>query len=199
MKITNAAYLTSSPHVNQCPPPERPEFAFIGRSNVGKSSLINKLANKKHLAKTSSTPGKTTLINHFDINQGQMYWVDLPGYGYAKRSKKMIRQLRSMIYGYLQHRSNLLTSFVLLDSRHSPQNIDLEFINWCGANQIPIALILTKADKPSKNALTQNIKLWKQQLEKNWAELPLIFLSSAQTGQGTEDILDFLHFNLKNS
>lgn len=192
MLVKNAAYIVSSPNYQKCPEADRPEYAFIGRSNVGKSSLINKLTNKKKLAKTSSTPGKTIMINHYAINDKQMYWVDLPGYGYAKRSKKMVRQLENMIYSYLKNRQNLLTTFVLLDSRHEPQEIDLKFIAWFGANQIPIALVFTKADKKARQQIENNIVLFQQELSKQWEELPLMFLTSAHTGEGLDELQEYI-------
>ncbi|MCF8331825.1 MAG: ribosome biogenesis GTP-binding protein YihA/YsxC [Bacteroidales bacterium] len=197
MIVKHAEYLISSPSIDKCPEGNIPEYAFIGRSNVGKSTLINKLANKKNLARTSATPGKTIMINHFSINNNQMYWVDLPGFGYAKRSKKMIGQLENMIYTFLKNRSNLLTSFVLIDSRHSPQNMDIKFINWCGTNEIPIALIFTKIDKQKESITEQNIRLFQERLLANWEELPLIFRTSAIQGTGISEILDYMDYTNK--
>lgn len=192
MIIKHAEYLTSSPSLDKCPEGNIPEYAFIGRSNVGKSTLINKLTNKKSLAKTSGTPGKTIMINHFNINNNQMYWVDLPGYGYAKRSKKKIGQLENMIYTYLKNRHNLLTSFILIDSRHSPQTADLKFINWCGSNEIPMAIVFTKTDKLKKSATERNIQLFQETLLNYWEDLPLMFKTSAIKGEGISDILDYI-------
>ncbi|MGM0611958.1 MAG: ribosome biogenesis GTP-binding protein YihA/YsxC [Bacteroidota bacterium] len=194
MHIKSAEFVISSPGIQKCPEADRPEYAFIGRSNVGKSSLINKLANQKKLAKTSSTPGKTILINHFAINGEKMYWADLPGFGYAKRSKKMIKQLQTMIYGYLKHRSNLLTTFVLIDSRQEPQAIDLKFLDWCGANQIPIAIVFTKTDKLKPGIINNNVESFRKVMLENWQELPPMFLTSAATGYGLEEILDFMDY-----
>ncbi|MFW6019975.1 MAG: ribosome biogenesis GTP-binding protein YihA/YsxC [Bacteroidales bacterium] len=197
MQIKSAEFVISSPGIQKCPDADRPEYAFIGRSNVGKSSLINKLANKKNLAKTSSTPGKTVLINHFAINGGKMFWADLPGFGYARRSKKMIKQLQTMIYGYLKHRSNLLTTFVLIDSRHEPQPIDLKFLNWCGANQTPIAIIFTKTDKLKPGIIDKNVSSFQDAMLEDWQELPPMFITSAITGDGLEEILKFMDYTNK--
>ncbi len=194
MQVKSAEYIISSPSIQKCPPPERAEYAFIGRSNVGKSSLINRLANKKKLALTSSTPGKTIMINHFGINNNKMYWVDLPGYGYAKRSKKMVKQLETMIYTYLKQRENLLTTFVLIDSRHEPQSIDLRFIGWCGENRVPIAIVFTKTDKQGKDNILKNINRFQELLFEQWEELPPVFLTSARTGDGLPDILDYISY-----
>lgn len=190
--IKNAKFVISSPGIQRCPAPDRPEYAFIGRSNVGKSSLINNLVNQKNLARTSSTPGKTILINHFAINGEQMYWADLPGFGYAKQSKKTIKKLQTMISGYLKHRSNLLTTFVLIDSRREPQSKDLNFLNWCGSNQIPIAIVFTKSDKLKPEIINKNVESFQEAMLENWEELPPVFLTSATTGYGMENILDFI-------
>lgn len=189
MIIKQAEFVISAPKISQCPPPDRAEFAFIGRSNVGKSSLINMLTNRKSLAKTSSTPGKTQLINHFIINK-EWYLVDLPGYGYARVSQKDREKWQKMINNYLLHRENLLTVFVLIDSRHEPQKIDLDFINFLGENSVPLQIIFTKTDKQN-NAKTQiNLNLLKSKLLENWDECPNIWLSSSQNGAGKEEILN---------
>lgn len=193
MEVRHAEYMVSSPSVDKCPPADAPEYAFIGRSNVGKSSLINCLSNRKSLAKTSSTPGKTLMINHFSINQGAMYWTDLPGYGYARRSKKIIRQLEGMVYAYLKHRKNLITTFVLVDSRRTPQASDLKFINWCGAQQIPIVITFTKADKQGEQNTLKNMELLREKLLESWDELPFQIITSAKNGEGCTEILQFMH------
>ncbi|MFO8053959.1 MAG: ribosome biogenesis GTP-binding protein YihA/YsxC [Bacteroidales bacterium] len=192
MQIHHAQYLISSPRIQNCPAADRPEYAFIGRSNVGKSSLINRLANKKKLANTSGTPGKTVMINHFAINHEQMYWVDLPGYGYARRSKKMIRQLQAMIHTYLIQRENLLTTFVLVDSRREPQTSDLNFIRWCGSKNLPIAIVFTKVDKQKETQTINTIRNFEQALLADWQELPVIFQTSSNTGTGIENILAYM-------
>jgi len=181
----------SNSDVQKCPEPTKPEFAFIGRSNVGKSSLINMLTGQKKLAKTSSRPGKTQLINHFLINEA-WYLVDLPGYGYAKVSKKSKEKFQAYIVDYVLKRENLYCLFVLVDSRLELQKIDLEFINWLGEKEVPFALIFTKADKLGANKLGKNISDYKDQLLEYWAELPPIFVSSAEDGTGKEDILEFI-------
>ena len=191
MKILNAEFLVSNTTYRKCPGDERPEFAFIGRSNVGKSSLINMLTGKKKLAKTSSTPGKTQLINHFTINE-EWYLVDLPGYGYAKASKKNRASWEKFIAEYLLHRESLLTTFVLIDARLEPQKIDLEFMNWCGEKSIPFSIIFTKTDKLSSSALQKNIAFYKKQMLKQWEELPPIFITSSQSKFGRELILNYL-------
>ena len=192
MHIKQAEYLVSSPRVEICPPSDRPEFAFIGRSNVGKSSLINMLADKKELAKTSGSPGKTQMINHFLINKESLYWVDLPGYGYAKVSKKQRESFHKMIWDYLEHRENLKCLFALIDSRHKPQQIDLDFINELGKRQIQFAIVFTKSDK-SKQAETQrNINAFNEELMKFWEELPPMFLTSAVKKRGKDKLLAFM-------
>ena len=191
MKILNAEFLISNTTYRKCPVDERPEFAFIGRSNVGKSSLINMLTGKKKLAKTSSTPGKTQLINHFTINE-EWYLVDLPGYGYAKASKKSRTSWETFIAEYLLHRESLLTTFVLIDARLEPQKIDLEFMNWCGEKGIPFSIIFTKTDKLSSSALQKNIAFYKKQMLKQWEELPPVFITSSQSKFGRELILNYL-------
>lgn len=196
MRIKQAQYLISSPRVEQCPAANRPEFAFIGRSNVGKSSLINMLANQKDLAKTSSSPGKTQMINHFEVNQKDMYWVDLPGYGYAKVSKKQRQSFQSMIWNYLEQRENLINLFALIDSRHKPQQIDLDFINDLGQRQIPFAIVFTKSDKSKQATVQQNINSFNTELMKTWEELPPMFLTSAVKKRGGEQMLEFMDFLL---
>lgn len=189
MILKTAEFVKSSQHFEQCPEPKLPEFAFIGRSNVGKSSLINMLVDKKDLAKTSSQPGKTQLINHFLINE-EWYLVDLPGYGYAKTSMENRKKWRKMIEDYLLKRVNLLTVFVLIDSRLEPQKIDLEFINFLGENQVPITLIFTKTDKQSAKKTEESLELFKETLSEYWEELPEIILTSSEKRVGREDVLE---------
>ncbi|MBN2746178.1 MAG: YihA family ribosome biogenesis GTP-binding protein [Bacteroidales bacterium] len=191
MIISQATFICSSTKLSQCPKPDKPEYAFIGRSNVGKSSLINALTNDKSLAKTSSTPGKTKLINHFLINN-QWFLVDLPGLGYAKISKTLRAEWEKMIYDYFLKRSNLFCTFLLIDSRIEPQKIDLNLIDWFGANHIPFALVFTKIDKISRVQVDKNVELFKQALHENWEELPDIFITSAEKKTGLEDILSFI-------
>ena len=201
MEVKTARFLVSNSNVKKCPAPDLPEFAFIGRSNVGKSSLINMVVNQKKLAKTSTRPGKTQLINHFLINEN-WYLVDLPGYGYAKVSKTQRNKFQAYISDYIINRKNLYCLFVLVDSRHEPQTIDLEFIDWLGEKEIPFALIFTKCDKMGKNLLSSNVAGYKKSLLKSWAELPPIFLSSAETGLGKNEILHYIaevEPNLANS
>ena len=187
----------SNTDVAKCPAPDLPEFAFIGRSNVGKSSLINMLVDNKKLAKTSQRPGKTQHINHFLINEN-WYLVDLPGYGYAQVSKSIKEKFQSLITGYIQERENLYCLFVLIDSRHEPQKIDLEFTTWLGENQIPFALVFTKSDKLGKNRLAANIEFYKKELLKQWEQLPPVLVSSANTGLGREAILEFIQGAMTN-
>ncbi|MBO5963251.1 MAG: YihA family ribosome biogenesis GTP-binding protein [Bacteroidales bacterium] len=189
MILKTAEFVKSSQHFEQCPEPKLPEFAFIGRSNVGKSSLINMLVDKKDLAKTSSQPGKTQLINHFLINE-EWYLVDLPGYGYAKTSMENRKKWRKMIEDYLLKRVNLLTVFVLIDSRLEPQKIDLEFINFLGENQVPITLIFTKTDKQSAKKTEESLERFKETLSEYWEELPEIILTSSEKRVGREDVLE---------
>ena len=191
MQIKSTKFVISSPDIQKCPEPNLPEYAFIGRSNVGKSSLINMLTDNKKLAKTSGTPGKTQLINHFLIND-KWYLVDLPGYGFAKSSKKAREKWGLIIRKYLVKRKNLLCIFVLIDSRLSPQKADIDFINWIGINKLPFVIIFTKTDKLNKIQLTQNINLFKNRLLENWEELPQSFISSAKTKSGKDNILDFI-------
>ena len=191
MEINKSEFVISSPVVNKCPADNKPEYAFIGRSNVGKSSLINMLCNHKGLAKTSSTPGKTLLINHFIINN-EWYLVDLPGYGFAKRSKKERQKLENMIRGYILQREQLVNVFVLVDIRHEQQAIDREFIDWMGTSNIPFAIVFTKADKLSAAKAKQNIEKWMKALEDAWEELPPYFITSSEKKQGRDEILDYI-------
>lgn len=194
MNPTNATFLKSSTLLEQCPDTDRPEFAFIGRSNVGKSSLINMLVNKKNLAKTSATPGKTRLINHFDISsdKGQWYLVDLPGYGYAKISRSEREKWEVMIDAYLSERENLVCTFVLIDVRHEPQKIDLEFCLKLGQDGIPFALVFTKADKEKPGAVERNVNAFCAKLLEHFAELPNLFVTSATERTGRERLLNFI-------
>jgi len=191
MEIKKAEFTLSAPMVSICPQDTKPEYAFIGRSNVGKSSLINMLTNNKKLAKTSATPGKTLLINHFIINN-EWYLVDLPGYGYAKRSKKEIEKLDQMIRGYILQREQLVNVFVLVDIRLEPQKIDLDFIEWLGMSSIPFAIVFTKADKLSVGKASANVEAYKKKLLETWEELPPIFLTSSEKRQGRDDVLDYI-------
>ncbi|MCK9163592.1 MAG: ribosome biogenesis GTP-binding protein YihA/YsxC [Bacteroidales bacterium] len=188
MQIKTAEFIVSNSDHKLCPEPTKAEIAFIGRSNVGKSSLINMLTNKKNLAKTSSAPGKTQLINHFEIN-GQWYLVDLPGYGYAITSKKNRALWGKMITNYITRRESLISIFVLIDSRISPQKIDLEFLNFLGENQIPFSIVFTKIDKQTPRITKKNIEEFIQALQKDWVELPQYFTSSAINKTGREEIL----------
>jgi len=189
--IKKAEFVMSNTDVSKCPAPDRPEYAFIGRSNVGKSSLINMLTGQKNLAKTSSTPGKTQLINHFNIDD-VWYLVDLPGYGYAQVSRKAKHKFQKLISDYILSRENLYCLFVLVDSRHEQQKIDAEFMTWLGENGIPFAIIFTKTDKLGKTIIDKNISAYKKQLKHTWDELPPVFISSATRGTGKEEILDFI-------
>jgi len=191
MEITQAEFLTSSTKPAQCPKPDKPEFAFIGRSNVGKSSLINMLCNRNSLAKTSSTPGKTQLINHFIINNS-WYLVDLPGYGYAKVSKTQRKEFKLIIDGYLRHRANLMCLFILIDIRHKPQKVDLEFMYQMGNWGIPFVIIFTKSDKLKPEEVERNTTIYKNELLKDWEELPEIFVSSSVKKEGQDGILSFI-------
>lgn len=188
MIIRSATFIKSSAKLSQCPPPDKPEFAFIGRSNVGKSSLINLLVNQRNLAKTSSKPGKTQTINHFEVNGG-WYLVDLPGYGFASVSQAMRAAWTKLMENYFLKRENLACVFVLLDSRVKPQASDMDFITWLGENNVPLSLILTKTDKLSKKDLHKSITQYKAELSKIWDELPPITLSSAETKLGRMDVL----------
>jgi len=191
MKIKQSEFVKSSVELEQCPTGTLPEFAFIGRSNVGKSSLINMLTERKKLAKTSNTPGKTQTINHFLINQ-QWYLVDLPGYGYAKVSKTLRNDWGEMIESYLLNRQQLVNLFVLIDSRIPPQNIDLAFIDWLGQNAIPFAIIFTKADKQHEKKTKKSIRAFREAMQATWEELPPILISSSVTKAGREEILQYL-------
>jgi GTP-binding protein len=191
MEIKQAEFSLSAPMVSMCPKDTKPEYAFIGRSNVGKSSLINMLTNNKKLAKTSSTPGKTLLINHFIINK-EWYLVDLPGYGYAKRSKKEVDKLDQMIRGYILQREQLVNVFVLVDIRLEPQKIDLEFIEWLGVSSIPFAIVFTKADKLTPNKCRQAMNAYGKKLSETWEELPPMFLTSSEKKDGRDDVLNYI-------
>lgn len=195
MEIKEAAYVISSATYQQCPAPDRPEFAFIGRSNVGKSSLINMICNKQNMARTSATPGKTQLINHYEIlsdDRKKWYIVDLPGYGYAKVSQSNRRKWEEMIQQYLRHRENLRCVMVLVDSRHTPQTNDLEFIQNLGKWNVPFAIIFTKADKNKPGATRRNVELFINKLLENWEESPPFFVTSASTREGRDLVLRFL-------
>lgn len=192
MEIKNAKYLISNADVAKCPLHGKPEYAFIGRSNVGKSSLINMLTRQKSLAKTSQTPGKTLLINHFTINDGEWYIVDLPGYGFASRGMKQREEIKRIIQSYILKSEQMTLLFVLLDIRHKPQKIDLEFITWLGENGVPFALIFTKADKLSKTAGEKMVADYKKELLKSWDELPPVFITSAEKGAGREEVLEYI-------
>ncbi len=191
MEIKQAEFLTSSTKPAQCPKPDKPEYAFIGRSNVGKSSLINMLCNRNSLAKTSSTPGKTQLINHFIINDN-WYLVDLPGYGYAKVSKTQRKEFKLIIDGYLRHRANLMCLFILIDIRHKPQKVDLEFMYQMGNWGIPFVIVFTKADKLKPEEVEKNTTDYKNALLKDWEDLPEIFISSSVKKEGQDEILSFI-------
>ena len=191
MEIKSAEFIISNTDVAKCPQDNRLEYAFIGRSNVGKSSLINMLTNRKGLAMTSSMPGKTVLINHFLINK-EWYLVDLPGYGYAQRGKAGRENIRRIIDSYVLEREALTCLFVLIDSRHEPQKIDLEFMEWLGENGIPFALVFTKTDKLSRSKCVENINRYKEELLKTWEELPPVFETSSEKKLGRTEILDYI-------
>lgn len=191
MEIKSAEFVISNTDVRKCPEGTRPEYAFIGRSNVGKSSLINMLTARKGLAMTSQKPGKTLLINHFLINK-EWFLVDLPGYGFAQRGKEGRENIRRIIESYVLQRPQLTCLFVLLDCRHEPQKIDLEFMEWLGENEVPFAIIFTKIDKISRGRLTENLNKYKERLLGTWEELPPILLSSSETKDGREEILDYI-------
>ncbi|MEQ8242779.1 ribosome biogenesis GTP-binding protein YihA/YsxC [Fulvivirga sp.] len=191
MPVKQATFVTSSSHHTQCPPPDYPEVAFIGRSNVGKSSLVNMLTNNKKLAKVSGKPGKTQLINHFLIDES-WFLVDLPGYGWAKVAKTEKEKWGEMIHDYIMDRENLFNIFVLVDSRLEPQPIDVAFINWLGEKGIPFSLIFTKADKQSKNKTQSSIAHYKRVLKKYWSKLPMSFITSSTTQEGREEVLNYI-------
>ncbi len=191
MEITSAEFVISNSRADMCPKSDLPEYAFIGRSNVGKSSLINMLTKNSKLAMTSSTPGKTLLINHFLINK-QWYLVDLPGYGYAQRGKKMMEKIQKLIEYYVLEREEMTCLFVLVDSRLKPQKIDLEFMEWLGENGVPFGIIFTKADKQTINKTKQNVEFYLNTLREQWEELPPYFISSSEKGTGRDEILDYI-------
>ncbi|MFN5181640.1 MAG: ribosome biogenesis GTP-binding protein YihA/YsxC [Bacteroidota bacterium] len=194
MNISSAIFVKSASKPTECPKPNKPEFAFIGRSNVGKSSLINMICNNKNLAKTSATPGKTKLINHFLIND-EWYLADLPGYGYAKVGKEQKSTFETIISGYCSKRENLISLFVLIDSRLSLQKIDQEFMYWCGENEIPFVIVFTKTDKLTKNELNKSLSDFKKSMLSFWEEVPQIFISSAEKSIGRNEILKFIEEN----
>ena len=191
MKIKSAEFIISNSEVSKCPDTRLPEYAFIGRSNVGKSSLINSLTNRKDLAKTSGRPGKTQLINHFLINQS-WYLVDLPGYGYARVSKTAKKTFQKFITQYFEKREQMICAFVLIDSRHKPQPIDMEFMLWMGEHQVPFCIIFTKADKMKPKALERNIADYKAEMLKTWEEMPQYFITSSANGEGRDEILAYI-------
>lgn len=191
MEITSAKFEISNTDVKKCPSTPRHEYAFIGRSNVGKSSLINMLTRRKGLAMTSSTPGKTTLINHFLINDS-WYIVDLPGYGYAQRGKAMQEQIRRIIESYILNREQMTCLFVLIDSRHNPQAIDLEFMDWLGEHEVPFAIVFTKLDKMSSSAAKVVTGKYLDKLRETWEELPPVFYTSSSNGRGRNELLDYI-------
>lgn len=191
MEIKSAEFIISNAVVSKCPNTTNPEYAFIGRSNVGKSSLINMLTGKGKLAKTSATPGKTMLINHFLINN-EWYLVDLPGYGYAKRSKKDKEKLETMISSYILERQQMINLFLLIDCRHEPQKIDMEFMEWLGENGVPFSIVFTKADKLGGSKLSQNISSYLKEVKKQWEELPPYFITSSENKTGRQEILDYI-------
>lgn len=191
MEITSAEFVISNSRADMCPKSYLPEYAFIGRSNVGKSSLINMLTKNSKLAMTSSTPGKTLLINHFLINK-QWHLVDLPGYGYAQRGKKMMEKIQKLIEYYVLEREEMTCLFVLVDSRLKPQKIDLEFMEWLGENGVPFGIIFTKADKQTINKTKQNVEFYLNTLREQWEELPPYFVSSSEKGTGRDEILDYI-------
>ena len=192
MEVKSAVFIISNTDVRKCPEGVLPEYAFIGRSNVGKSSLINMLTNHKGLAMTSQKPGKTQLINHFLIND-KWYLVDLPGYGFAQRGKEGRENIRKIIENYILEREQLTNLFVLIDCRHEPQKIDLEFMEWLGENGIPFSVIFTKTDKISKGKLADNIEVYRNKMFETWEELPPFFVSSSEKREGRDEILDFIH------
>ncbi|CDD00228.1 probable GTP-binding protein EngB [Prevotella sp. CAG:474] len=191
MEIKNSQFVISAPTVEKCPKDNKPEYAFIGRSNVGKSSLINMLCNHKGLAKTSATPGKTLLINLFLVNR-EWYLVDLPGYGYAKRSKSVQDQLQRMISSYILQRQQLVNVFVLIDIRHDPQKIDREFIDWLGVSSVPFSIVFTKADKLGPVKARQNAERWMESLRDTWETLPPYFITSSEKKTGRQEVIDYI-------
>ena len=191
MEVKTAEFSISSPMVSMCPKDNKPEYAFIGRSNVGKSSLINMLCRNKKLAKTSSTPGKTLLINHFIINK-EWYLVDLPGYGFAKRSKKEVQKIDQMIRGYILGREQLVNIFVLIDVRLEAQAIDLEFMNWLGMSSVPFSIVFTKADKLTAAKVRANVEAYKKKMLETWEEMPPHFVTSAESREGRDDVLGYI-------
>lgn len=191
MEIKNSQFVISAPTVEKCPKDDKPEYAFIGRSNVGKSSLINMLCNHKGLAKTSATPGKTLLINLFLVNR-EWYLVDLPGYGYAKRSKSVQDQLQRMISSYILQRQQLVNVFVLIDIRHDPQKIDREFIDWLGVSSVPFSIVFTKADKLGPVKARQNAERWMESLRDTWETLPPYFITSSEKKTGRQEVIDYI-------
>ena len=191
MDIKKSEFVISSPTVGKCPADNKPEYAFIGRSNVGKSSLINMLCNHKGLAKTSATPGKTLLINHFIINN-EWYLVDLPGYGFAKRSKTVQKKLEQMISSYILQRKQLVNVFVLIDVRHEQQKIDREFVDWLGESNVPLTIVFTKADKLTPGKAKQNATQWLDRLKDRWETLPPYYITSSEKKQGREELLNYI-------
>lgn len=191
MIIKTTDFIASNTDITKCPETDKPEYAFIGRSNVGKSSLINQLLARRNLARISSTPGKTRLINHFLVND-EWYLVDLPGYGYAKISKSEREKWEEMIHYYLTGRSNLVNTFILIDSRIEPKESDLRFIDWFGEMRMPFALVFTKTDKLTENKMASNLAVFRNRLSENWEELPLMFITSSVSGRGRDEILDFI-------
>lgn len=191
MEITSAEFIISNASVDKCPESNLPEYAFIGRSNVGKSSFINMLARNNKLAKTSATPGKTLLINHFLINK-EWYLVDLPGYGYAKRNKKEQDKLKTIISSYILRRQQMTNLFLLIDSRHEPQKIDLEFMEWLGENGVPFSIVFTKADKLSGSKLKSNVHSYLERIKEQWEELPPYFITSSESRLGRTEVLKYI-------
>ena len=191
MMVKDVQFVMSNSDVAKCPKADKPEYAFIGRSNVGKSSLINMLVNKKKLAKTSSTPGKTQLINHFLVDEN-WYLVDLPGYGYAKVPKAQKQKFERMISNYILQRSNLVSVFVLVDVRHTPQQIDLEFMEWLGMSNIPFAMVFTKLDKLKRSEIDGKLKKYREKMLETWEELPVQFLTSAESTAGKTELLEYI-------
>ncbi|MGQ1908577.1 ribosome biogenesis GTP-binding protein YihA/YsxC [Marinifilum sp. RC60d5] len=196
MNITTAEFMMSNSDVKKCPKPNKPEFAFIGRSNVGKSSLINMLTKHKNLAKISAKPGKTQLVNHFLINK-EWFLVDLPGYGFAKVAKSTRQRFSKLIFNYIESRPNLINLFVLVDSRHEPQAKDTEFMEWLGINGIAFSIIFTKADKLTKRKLSENLKVYEKKMLQSWEEMPPYIVSSSSSEQGKEEILAYIDENMK--